>query len=98
SVAAESGREPGTTRLVLRTQERRPWQVQGGYDNTGSRATDEDRIFAGIGSGNAFGRGDQLSYRYTIDPQRERSESHSGSYLAFLPWRHAATVFAASSE
>jgi hemolysin activation/secretion protein len=97
-LAAEPGAAPGTTRLVLSVDERRPWQLDTGYDNTGTPTTAEDRVFAGVTWGDAFGRGDQLSYRYTADPRLEHSQSHSGSYTAFLPWGDTAAVYGAWSK
>jgi hemolysin activation/secretion protein len=87
-LAAEPGSTPDSTRLSLRVHERRPWRVFAGTDNTGTRDTDEQRVFAGFNWGNAFGRGDQLSYQYRADPSRTRSTTHSGSYQTDLPWRH----------
>jgi hemolysin activation/secretion protein len=94
-LAAEPGDKAGTTVLVLNVQERRPWQVDTGYDNTGSPTTDEDRVYAGVTWGNAFGRGDQLSYRYTADPASEHSQTHSGSYTAYLPRGRTLTAYGA---
>lgn len=64
TLAAERGSTPDSTRLSLRVRERRPFRVFAGADNTGTETTDEQRIFAGLNWGNAFGRGDQLSYQY----------------------------------
>lgn len=98
TLAAEPGSAPDSTRLTLRVRDRRPFRVFGGVDNTGTESTDEQRIFAGFNWGNAFGRGDQLSYQYRADPSRKYSTTHSGSYAADLPWRHWVAVSAAWSE
>lgn len=79
-------------------RERRPFRVFAGVDNSGTKNTDEQRIFAGFNWGNAFGRGDQLSYQYRADPSGKRSVTHSGSYLTDLPWRHSLALSAAWSE
>jgi len=96
--AAASGSVQGSSRVSVRVQERRPVRVFAGADNTGTESTDEQRIFAGFNWGNAFGRGDQLSYQYRTDPGHKRSTTHSGSYLADLPWRHWLALSAAWSE
>lgn len=98
TLAAAAGSTPDTTQLSLRVRERRPFRVFAGADNTGTENTDEQRIFAGFNWGNAFGRGDQLSYQYRADPSRKHSITHSGSYLADLPWRHWLALSAAWSE
>lgn len=98
TLAAAPGSTPDSTQLALRVRERRPWRIFAGADNTGTESTDEQRIFAGFNWGNAFGRGDQLSYQYRTDPGRKRSTTHSGSYQTDLPWRHTLALSAAWSE
>lgn len=41
------GKDLALTDLTLQTTERKPWQVFAGYANSGTRATDRDRFFAG---------------------------------------------------
>lgn len=79
-VVAEPGSQAGTTRLVLRTQESKPWQVTAGYSNSGTAVTDEHRLTAGWSWGNAFGRGDTLGYNLSADPGFDHSVSHSANY------------------
>lgn len=98
TLAAEPGAEPDTTRLSLRVRERRPFRVFAGADNAGTVNTDDQRLFAGFNWGNAFGRGDQLSYQYRVDPSRKRSITHSGSYQTDLPWRNTLLLSAAWSK
>ena len=80
TVVAEPGSQPGTTRLALRLLEQRPLQFFVGADNTGTPATARNRWTAGVNWGDAFGRGDQLSYQFKADPRMDRIRSHSGSY------------------
>lgn len=94
----EAGEQPGTTRVTLRAEERFPFTFSAGYDNTGTRNTDEDRVSASVQWGNAFGRGDLMNYRLSGDPSFEHMRSHSLSYTAFLPWRHVLTLQTAHSE
>lgn len=94
----EAGEQPGTTRVTLRAQERVPLSFTAGYNNTGTEATDEDRLFASVEWGDAFGRGDLLGYRFSSDPAAEHSVSHSVNYTAFLPWRHILTGFGSYSK
>jgi len=88
SSVARPGAQVGSTELNLRVDERRPLSLTAGYDNTGTPTTGEDRVSAGFQWGNAFGRGDLFSYRFSGDPALEHLRSHSGGYTAFLPWRH----------
>lgn len=93
----EAGGQPGTSRVTLRTEERFPLTLTAGYANTGTEATDEDRLSASLQWGNAFGRGDLLHYGFSADPALAHSRSHSAGYTAFLPWRHVLSLQAAFS-
>jgi Hemolysin activation/secretion protein len=97
-VAASSGAAAGTTQLELQVEEQRPWGLSASYDNTGTRSTDEDRVSVGVSWANALGRGDQMSYRFIADPEVEHSKTHALNYVAFLPWRHIATISSSHSE
>lgn len=79
-VVAEPGSQAGTTRLVLRVQETKPWQVVAGYNNSGTAVTDENRVNAGWSTGDAFGRGDTLGYNLSGDSAFKHLISHSANY------------------
>jgi hemolysin activation/secretion protein len=87
------GDAPGTTDLLLRTQDRFPLRVYVGYENSGNKFTGEDRILAGFNYGNLFGVGQQLSYQYTQAPTINDFSAHSATYIIPLPWRHLLTFF-----
>jgi hemolysin activation/secretion protein len=92
------GAEPGQTDVILSTQDRRPWRVYAGYDNSGTPLTDEDRVFAGANWGDVFGLGHQLNYQLTASPDFDKMVAHSGSYTVALPWRHTLTLFGSYAE
>lgn len=105
----ERSEEPGRSNIALRTADRLPLRVFGGYENTGTASTERGRVFAGFNWGNVLGLDHQLSYQHTTSPSvwddrlrgeggRARSASHSGSYFVPLPWRHKLTVFGSYSE
>ena len=81
---AEAGATPGTTRVTLRTSERRPWTFSAGLTNTGTRATERERFSLGVQYGNFLGRGDLLSYRYSADPSSRHSVTHTLGSTHFL--------------
>ena len=87
------GDAPGTTDLLLRTQDRFPLRVYGGYEDSGNRFTEEDRILAGFNYGNLFGVGQQFSYQYTQAPTKNDFSAHSATYVIPLPWKHLLTFF-----
>lgn len=92
------GNAPGTTDLVLRTKDRFPLRVYGGFDNTGNQYTGENRYMAGFNYGNLFGLGQQLSYQFSASPDFNQFYAHSGTYIVPLPWRHELTIFGSYSE
>jgi hemolysin activation/secretion protein len=79
------GEKIGETDIRLTVEEQFPWRFVTGYNDTGSRTTDRDRVFASVAWGNAFGRGDLLNYQFTGDPQLERLRSHLLGYTTMLP-------------
>ena len=87
------GTEPGTTDLMLRTQDRFPLRVYAGYENSGNQFTGDERILTGFNYGNLFGLGQQLSYQFTTAENVNRFTAHSGTYTIPLPWRHQLTFF-----
>lgn len=94
----EPGAEPGTTKIVLRVQERRPWQVFAGASNSGTETTTIERFNTGFNWGNAFGLGHQLSAQWTSSWDFEALRSVSGSYALDLPWRHSLSFSGAYSQ
>ncbi len=87
------GDKPGTTDLLLRTQDRFPLRVYAGYEDSGNRFTEDDRLLAGFNYGNLFGLGQQLSFQYTQAPTKNDFESESATYIVPLPWKHQLTIF-----
>jgi hemolysin activation/secretion protein len=96
-IVASAGSGVGTTDLTLQVKDRFPVRFYTGYDDSGTRVSDENRFLAGFNWGNPFGRADQLNYQFTGSPDFDTSVGHSGSYLIQLPWRHTLTVAGAYS-
>lgn len=88
------GAQFGTSDLVLRVHEQRPFQVSVGYDDTGTRLTDLNRINAGVLWGKAFGVTDSLmTYQFVGDPALAHLRAHIGDYVLPLPWGHRLHLF-----
>lgn len=88
TVTAQPGAQPGQTDLVLSAQDRRPWRVYAGIDNTGTTTTGRNRYQLGLNHGNLWGLGHQLGLQRTASPDNKGLVSHAVTYLAPLPWRH----------
>jgi hemolysin activation/secretion protein len=87
------GNAPGTTDILLRTQDRFPFRLYAGYEDSGNQFTGDDRILTGFNYGNLFGVGQQLSYQFTSGTDVNKFTAHSGTYVIPLPWRHQLTFF-----
>ncbi|WP_221032320.1 ShlB/FhaC/HecB family hemolysin secretion/activation protein [Actomonas aquatica] len=94
----EAGAEPGTTDIVIQVQDRLPWRVFGGYSNTGTQTTTEDRLSAGVNWGNALGLGHMATLQWSSDLEAEHSRSLSGNYTADLAGNRSLSFFGAYSE
>ncbi len=97
-VVFERGQAPGTTDIILRVNDAVPFRIFGGYDNTGSESTGEDRIQAGFNWGNAFGLDHQLNYQLTSGTNIDTFQAHGGSYLIPLPNRDTLSIFGTWSK
>ena len=87
------GDAPGTTDLLLRTQDRFPLRVYTGFEDSGNQYTGTDRILTGFNYGNLFGVGQQLSYQFTTGLDVNKFTAQSGTYIIPLPWRQQLTFF-----
>jgi hemolysin activation/secretion protein len=87
------GTDPGTTDLLLRTQDRLPVRVYAGYEDSGNQYTGDSRLLTGFNYGNLFGAGEQISYQFTTGLDVNKFTAHSGTYVVPLPWKHQLTLF-----
>ncbi len=92
TMLAGEGATVGTTKLLLRTEERFPVSITAGGDNTGNQGTGLYRMYTGIDWGNALWRGDDFNYRFTTTPEIRPLSQHAFSYTADTPWRDTLTL------
>ena len=98
NVLFERGQEFGQTDLVLDVEDRFPFRVYGGVEDTGTELTGKRRWLSGFNWGNAFGLDHQLNYQYTSSFDSNVLNAHSFNYVAPLSWRHTAILFGAYSK
>jgi hemolysin activation/secretion protein len=97
----EPGETVGTTDIQLTVQDRFPFRVYFGFDNSGTPVTGRDRWNVGLNFGNLFGSDQQLSYQFSagddllrhIADGKARFIAHSLVYVTSLPWRDLIEVF-----
>ncbi len=82
------GEAPGETDILVRTKDRFPLRVYGGYDNSGTELTGPERLTAGFNWGNVFGLDQILSYQFSSASDLEVFTGHAGTWIIPLPWRH----------
>lgn len=97
NVAYKQG-DLGKADLELRVKDRFPLRVFAGYEDSGNAIVGNDRLFAGVNWGNAWGVDHQFNYQYTTDYEMKYLKAHSASYIAPLPWRHILTLYGLYSE
>ncbi len=95
NILFERGQEFGQTDLVLDVEDRFPFRVYGGVEDSGVELTGLRRWLGGFNWGNAFGLDHQFNYQFTSSFDNDVLNAHSFNYVAPLAWRHTATLFGA---
>lgn len=93
NVIFSPGKKRGETDLTLKTQDRLPLRAYGGYEDSGTDLTGDERWLLGLNWGNAFWLDHQLNYQFTGSSDFRKFAAHSGSHVIPLPWRHRLTFF-----
>ncbi|CAG36250.1 ShlB/FhaC/HecB family hemolysin secretion/activation protein [Desulfotalea psychrophila] len=94
----DRGEKRGETDVILRTEDRFPLRLYGGYENTGTAYTGYDRYFVGLNWGNAFGLDHLLDYQFTSSADYKGMSAHSLHYEVPLSYQHTISFFAAYAE
>ena len=92
------GKRAGTADLELATIDRWPYRIYMGADNTGTIATERNRLFAGFNFGKTFVKDSQVSYQFTCSPNWNRFLAHTASARFPLPWRHTFVCWGGYAE
>lgn len=99
NLAYTPGESFGEADLILRAEERRPFTLYSGYEDTGNTFLGEDRLFAGFEWGNVGGWDHILGYQYTTTTDFDRLHAHSASYrIPFYQTRHELQLLAGYVE
>lgn len=91
------GEAKGTTDVILHIEDRRPYRIYAGAENTGVPTINRQRWFTGFNWGNAFGLDHIFAYQYTASYNVNRFQSHAAQYIAPLPWKHVIDVYGGAS-
>jgi len=94
-----SGKEKGTTDVKLMVNDRLPFRVYTGFENSGLKTTKRNRWYAGLNWGNAWGVDHQFSYQYMTSFDFETFQAHTAQYVIPLPWlNHILTIYGGYSS
>ncbi len=87
----------GSTDVVLRTEDVRPFSVYTGYENSGNTLIGEDRFLAGFNWGGPLFLSNEttFSYQYVSDFDFDKLQGHSAVWSSYLPWKHHLTLLGA---
>ncbi len=80
-VDLQPGASEGLTDVIFTVKDVFPLRAYLGYDDTGVRALGLERLSTGFTYGNAFGRGDLVSYQYTTNSDFDRLHAHAATYF-----------------
>lgn len=92
------GGEFGRANILLKQVDQFPLRVYGGYDDSGTRQTQNERLSLGGDWGNVFGGDGVAIYQFLTSPDVRSFRAHSGSFTQPLPWRHVLTVFGSYAD
>ena len=92
------GAKPGTADIELATIDRWPYRIYAGADNTGTIATERERLFFGFNFGKTILRDSQVSYQFTFSPNWNRFYAHTASIRIPCPWRHVFVFWGGYSQ
>jgi len=92
------GKKPGTADLELATIDRWPYRCYIGADNTGTSATDRDRIFLGFNLGKTIVEDSEISYQVTISPNWNRFTAQTALFRIPFPARQTMIFYGGYSQ
>lgn len=87
------GKEPCTTDLILAMDDRKPYRLYAGADNTGPVRIRRQRVFTGLGVAKMFGLDHYLNFQYTSSYNNRAFQGYTGQYVIFLPFENVFNVF-----
>jgi hemolysin activation/secretion protein len=93
----QPGAEPGTTDVILKTEDRLPLHLYASFDNAGTANLGRGEWGVGANWGNAFGLDQQVAYQYTRSIST-RFDAHSLNWNAPLPWNDRLVIFGSYEE
>lgn len=92
------GAKPGVADLELVTVDRWPYRFYSGADNTGTVATERERLFFGLNLGKTIVDDSEISYQFTCSPNWNRFMAQTALCRIPFPARQMAIFYAGYSQ
>ncbi|MBI5273012.1 MAG: ShlB/FhaC/HecB family hemolysin secretion/activation protein [Chlamydiia bacterium] len=92
------GTKPGIVDIELATIDRWPYRFYMGADNTGTIATERDRLFFGINLGKTIVDDSEFSYQFTCSPNWNRFIAHTALCRVPCPKRQTLIFYGGYSQ
>lgn len=89
----EPGKGLSETDIILKVEDRLPFRLYAGYENTGNNVGGPSRWLSGFNWGNVFGLDHQANFQFMFAESISQWWGISASYLAPLPWKNLLKVF-----
>ncbi|MCB1108974.1 MAG: ShlB/FhaC/HecB family hemolysin secretion/activation protein [Chlamydiia bacterium] len=87
------GTVPGTTDVTINLNEKGPFRIYAGADNTGVETTGRERLYTGFNYANVFNLAHVFSFQFTSSYDFNKFKSYTGQYLAPLSWGHVLNLY-----
>ena len=92
------GKKPGVADLELATIDRYPYRFYMGADNTGTIATERDRLFFGFNFGKTIVADSEISYQFTCSPNWNRFNAQTALLRVPFPAKQMLIAFGGYSQ
>ena len=89
----EEGKKPNVTNVKIKTKDRFPLQLYGGYENTGNQIASSSRYLAGLKWGNVFGLDHQFNYLFLSAPDMKEWWGQTVSYIIPFSWKNLLELY-----
>ncbi len=97
-VVYERGATEGSSDVILKTKEIKPFQVYAGYANSGLVATGLNEVSAGFNWYQVLGTEQSLAYQFSGNQELDRLKAHALVWSIPFPWRHRLQLIGVTAD
>lgn len=97
-VVYERGTKEGSSDVILKTTEIKPFQVYAGYANSGLVATGLNEVSGGFNWYQVLGTEQSLAYQFSGNQELDRLKAHALVWSIPFPWRHRLQLIGVTAD